>query len=122
MGINFSQPNIYNITEEVANEIFLKLEEVYNNVKKAQIIFIGAGSKNTNLIHYISDIIDEKKLLLEIKTTYQPEIPIIKGAVLFVFQSNIIRKRKDKYFIGIRTYDVWNENLYKDKGKKIILN
>ena len=85
------------ITKEVANAIFLKLEEVYNNVKDSLIIFTGAGSKNANLIHYISEIIAKKKLLLEIKSTYQPEISIIKGAVLFGFQSNIIRKRKAKY-------------------------
>ena len=72
----------------------MKLEEVFNNVKGAQIIFTGAGSKNLNLIHYISEIIKEKKFHLEIKTTYQPEISIIKGAVLFGFQSNIIRERK----------------------------
>ena len=106
------------ITKEVANEIFLKLEEVFNNVKGAQIIFTGAGSKNTNLIHYISEIIVEKKLHLEIKTTYQPEISIIKGAVLFGFQSNIIRKRKSKYTIGIKTCDEWDDIKYKGKGKK----
>ena len=55
---------------------------------------------------------------MEIKSTYQPEISIIKGAVLFGFQSNIIRQRKAKYTIGIRTCDIWDENLYKDKGQK----
>ena len=98
----FSSQIFLDISKEVANEIFLKLEEVYNNVKGAQIIFTGAGSKNTNLIYYISHIIEEKKINLEIKSTYQPEISIIKGAVLFGFQSNIIRKRKAKYTIGIK--------------------
>ena len=109
------------ITKEVANEIFLKLEEVYNYVKGAQIIFTGAGSKNTILIHYITEIIVEKKMNLDIKSTYQPEISIIKGAVLFGFQSNIIRERKAKYTIGIRVHEPWND-LYKDKGKKIYNN
>lgn len=84
------------ITKEVAKQIFEKLEEVHKNVKKADIIFTGGGSKNSNLIHFISDFIDENKLSLTIKTTYQPEISIIKGAVLFGFQNNIIRKRKAK--------------------------
>ena len=57
----FSSQIFLDISKEVANEIFLKLEEVYNNVKGAQIIFTGAGSKNTNLIYYISHIIEEKK-------------------------------------------------------------
>ena len=108
------------ITKKVAEKIFLKLEEVYNNVKNAQIIFTGAGSKNSNLINYISDIIDEKKLSLEVKTTYQPDISIIKGAVLFGFQSNIIRKRKAKYTIGIQVSRKWDENLYKERKKKIL--
>ena len=51
-----------------------------------------------NLLHYISEIINEKKLPLEIKSTYQPEISIIKGAVLFGFQSNIIRQKKSKIY------------------------
>ena len=106
------------ITKYVAEKIFKKLEEVYNNVKEAKIIFTGAGSKNTNLIQYISDFIDEKNISLEIKSTYQPEISIIKGAVLFGFESNIIRKRKSKYTIGIKVARMWDENLYKDKGKK----
>ena len=114
----FSSQIFLDISKEVANEIFLKLEEVYNNVKGAQIIFTGAGSKNTNLIYYISHIIEEKKINLEIKTTYQPEISIIKGAVLFGFQSNIIRKRKAKYTIGIKICDEWDDIKYKDKGKK----
>ena len=114
----FSSQIFLDISKEVANEIFLKLEEVYNNVKGAQIIFTGAGSKNTNLIYYISHIIEEKKINLEIKSTYQPEISIIKGAVLFGFQSNIIRKRKAKYTIGIKTCDEWDDIKYKDKGKK----
>ena len=106
------------ITKYVAEKIFKKLEEVYNNVKEAQIIFTGTGSKNTNLIHYISDFINEKNISLGIKSTYQPEISIIKGAVLFGFESNIIRKRKSKYTIGIKIARMWDENLYKDKGKK----
>ena len=106
------------ITKEVADKISLKLEEVYNNVKKAQIIFTGGGSNNTNLIHYISESINEKNLFLDIKSTYQPEISIIKGTVLFGFQSNIIRKRKAKYTIGVKVQQPWDDNLYKDKGKK----
>ena len=106
------------ITKEVANEIFLKLEEVYNNVKRAQIIFTGAGSNNNYLIHCISEMIDEKKMNLEYKTTYQPHISIIKGSVLFGFQSNIIRKRKAKYTIGIMVSEVWDDIKFKDKGKK----
>ena len=53
---------------------------------------------------------------IEIKNPSQPEIAIIKGAVLFGFKNNIIKKRKAKYTVGIRCCKDWNEKLHKDKG------
>ena len=107
------------ITKEVSEKIFSKLEEVYNEVKNAQIIFTGAGSKNTNIINYMYDFTKEKNLDFKIGFAYQPEVSILKGSVLFGFQSNIIRKRKSRYTIGIQLHKKWNENLHKNKGKKI---
>jgi hypothetical protein len=106
------------ITKEVSEKIFSKLEEVYNEVKNAQIIFTGAGSKNTNIINYMYDFTKEKNLDFKFGFAYQPEVSILKGSVLFGFQSNLIRKRKSKYTIGIKTSRDWDENLYKKNGIK----
>ena len=107
------------ITKELAEKIFLKLEEIYINVHTADIIVTGAGSKNTNIINYLYDFAKEKKIELNIITTSEPEVAIIQGAVLFGFNNNIIRKRKSKYTIGINAYRSWKEEEHKDKGKKI---
>ena len=56
---------------------------------------------------------------IDITTTSQPEIAIIKGAVLFSLKNNIIKKRKAKYTIGIICSKQWDENLHKNKGIKI---
>ena len=41
----------------------------------------------------------------------------MKGAVLFGFQNNIIRKRKAKYTLGIQMHDDWKEK-FQGKGIK----
>ena len=114
----FSSQIFIDITKEISKKIFLLLEKVYNNVNKAEIIFTGAGSNNTNLINHIEDFIKEKKLELYVKTSYQPQIAVLKGSVLFGFQNSIIRKRKSRYTIGIKSARDWDDNLYKDKGIK----
>ena len=97
----------------------MKLEEIYINVHTTDIIVTGAGSKNTNIIHYLYDFAKEKSIELNIISTSEPEIAIIQGAVLFGFNNNIIRKRKSKYTIGINVYKNWKEEKHKDKGIKI---
>ena len=107
------------ITKELAEKIFLKIEEIYNNTHTEEIITTGAGSKNNNLYHFILDFAKEKNMNIYISSSSQPEISILKGAVLFGFNNNIIRKRKSKYTIGIHVKRNWDEELYKEKGIKI---
>ena len=117
--LEFPSQVFVDITKDVSKKIFLKLEEVYNNVKNAQIIFTGAGSKNTNIINYIYDYSQEKQLNFKIRTTYQPELSILRGSVLYGFQNNIIRKRKARYTIGIQLHNRWDEDIHKNKGIKV---
>ena len=56
---------------------------------------------------------------IRILSTPESEVSILKGAVLFGFNNNIIRKRKSKYTIGIQVHRDWNENKHKDKGIKV---
>lgn len=53
-----------------------------------------------------------------ITTPEHPEISIANGAVLFGFDSNVIRKRKAKYTIGIMSSRSWKEDIHKEKGIK----
>ena len=115
--LEFSSQVFIDITKELAYKIFSKIEEVYNQVNTGYILLTGAGSKNYVLTNYFYDLAKEKNIHLEITTPPFPEIAIIKGAVLFGFQSNIIRKRKAKYTLGIKVSDVW-EDKYEGKGIK----
>ena len=56
---------------------------------------------------------------MEIQITTAPfqEVSIMKGAVLFGFQNNIIRKRKAKYTFGIKKSSLWKD-IYEGKGTK----
>jgi hypothetical protein len=110
------------ITKEIADKIFLKLLEVYQNFENVQTVFTGAGSNNKVLIQYIQQNFESKRINFDNKTTIQPEISILKGAVIYGLQNNIIRKRKPKYTIGINVSKTWNDALYKDGGKKIYNN
>ena len=113
----FPNQILLDITKDIANKIFKKLEEVYNDVKNAQIIFTGAGSNNKILTKYIKNFFKEKNVSFDIKTTIQPEVSILKGAVIYGFQTNIIRKRKPKYTIGINISRNWDDK-YKNGGQK----
>ena len=66
---------------------------------------IGAGSKNYIISLYLDAFAKEKKMELKIINPSQPELAIIKGAVLFGFKNNIIKRRKLrelKYIIGFK--------------------
>ena len=54
---------------------------------------------------------------IQITTAPFQEISIMRGAVLFGFQNNIIRKRKAKYTFGIKKCSIWKD-IYKGKGTK----
>ena len=60
--ISFPSQIFADITREIAKKIFLKIEEIYNNIHTGYIIMTGAGSKNTNISHYLYDFANEKKI------------------------------------------------------------
>jgi hypothetical protein len=47
-----------------------------------------------------------------------PEIAVVKGAVLFGIDPNIITERKAKYSIGFCTNSIWNEDIHGKVGEK----
>jgi len=107
------------IMKELAKTIFLKIEEIYIKTHIKKVIAAGAGSKNSNFFHHLYDFAKEKNIHINIYSTPEPEVPILKGAVLFGFNNSIVRKRKSKYTICIQVFRNWNEDKYKDKGIKV---
>ena len=118
--LEFDSNIFYDIMKELARKIFLKLEEIYNSVHTNFILFTGAGSNNNNLINFIHTFAREKNINFTYKITFYPETAIMKGAVLFGFQRDIIRKRKAKYTLGIKVNEKWDDK-YKVNGKKNFL-
>ena len=106
------------ITKEISKKIFSHIEEIYNNVHTGFILFTGGGSQNYNISHFLYDFAKEKNMVINIETPEHPEISIVNGAVLFGFDNNVIRKRKARFTIGIKSSRDWDENIHKGKGKK----
>ena len=107
----------YDISEELSQNIFSLIEKIYNKVNTGYIIATGAGSYNYTLMNHIYKLAQDKNMQINVVKPPQPEISIVKGAVLFGFQDNIIRKRKARYTFGIKASSTWEEK-YKDKGIK----
>ena len=118
--IEFSSQIFLDIAKEYAQKIFEKLEEIYNSVHTGYILLTGAGSKNGLISNYIYELAIRKNIKFEFTNPPQPDISIIKGAVIFGFQNNIIRKRKAKYTLGIKMSEFW-EDKYEGKGIKTYL-
>ena len=51
--------------------------------------------------------------------SHNPETAISMGSVKYVFNRNIISIRKAKFTFGIGMSFEWNEELHKEKGKKV---
>ena len=115
----FPSQVLLDITKKISYEIFQKLDEVYYNVKNVQTIFTGAGSNNKILLNYIQKHFKDKGINFEIKKTIQPEVSILKGAAIYGFKTNIIRRRRPKYTIGVAVSNNWDEKLHKNGGIKI---
>ena len=115
--LQFTSQIFLDIAKELSQKIFSKIEEIYNSTHTGNIIITGAGSKNDVITNNFYDFAQEKNMEIKIYPPPQREISIMKGAVLFGFQSNIIRKRKAKYTLGIKMSDDW-ENKYEGKGIK----
>ena len=116
--LSFPSKIFSEITKEITKKKIKKIEEIYNNVHTGTIILTGAGSKNTNIVQFLYNLAKEKKIEINIRATAEPEVAIMKGAVLFALNNSIIRKRKSKYTIGIKVSRDWNEKLHKKKGIK----
>ena len=115
--LEFDSQIFLDIAKELSYKIFSKIEEIYNNAHTGNIIMSGAGSKNEIITNYFYDFAKEKNMKIEITIPPNREISIMKGAVLFGFQSDIIRKRKAKYTLGIKIVRDW-EDKYEGKGIK----
>ena len=114
----FSNQIFIDIAKELAENIFLKIEEICKHVDTKDILMTGAGSNNTLIATYLKEFCKIKNIDLTFTNPPQPEIAIIKGSVLFGFQKNIIRRRKARYTLGIQKACPWKEE-FEGKGIKI---
>ena len=119
--LEFDSKVFKDIIEKLSEKIFAKIEEIYKKVNTRCILLTGAGSKNITLIHFIERLASQKNITIELVTSTYPETAIIKGAVLFGFQRDIIRKRKARYTLGIGVEEEWKDK-FEVGGRKIYRN
>ena len=109
--------NIMNdLMEEILKGIVDCIEEIRKNVQVKSLIFTGGGSLNPIIISKIQNKINTD---LNFILSHNPETSISMGSVKYAFDRNIISIRKAKFSFGIGMSFEWNEELHKEKGKKV---
>lgn len=113
-----SLPNT--IFVDLINRQALKISEEISEIKKnvnnvESILYVGGYCSNETLINFIKK---KFKNIAHLKPSH-PEIAVVKGAVLFGINPNIIQIRKAKYSIGFCTNYLWDEIKHGLVGEKI---
>ena len=106
----------FDLIEDHAKKIIEQLNKVYQKVDNIEsIVYVGGYCSNEILFQRIKN--EFKELINNLKPT-RPEIAVIKGAVLFGLNSDIISVRKAPYTIGFKTTRIWDEDIYGGIGEK----
>lgn len=105
----------FDLIEEHADKISTQLIDVYEKVDDIEsILYVGGYCSNPILLNRIKKQFRELAHL----TPSRPEIAVVKGAVLFGLNSDIINVRKAKYTIGFKTTEIWDEEKHGNLGQK----
>ena len=116
--ITFPNKIFYDLIIRQADKISEQIHEINQNVQNIEsILYVGGYCSNEILVNYIKR---KFKKIAHLKPSH-PEIAVVKGAVLFGINPNIIIERKAKYTIGLSVNNVWNETIYgKIGGEKYL--
>ena len=105
----------FDLIEEHASKISEKIVEIYDDIGDIDgILYVGGYCANEVLISKIKEEFPQFKHLNPIR----PEIAVVKGAVLFGLDPNIITVRKAKYTIGLSVTRDWDDKIHKGGNKK----
>lgn len=106
---------IFDLINEQALKILDLLINIYDKVEDIEnIIYVGGYSSNKILLKTIKQKFRDVQHLVPAR----PDIAVIKGAVLFGLNPNIIKSRKSPYTIGFNSDHYWDDNIHSGKGIK----
>lgn len=112
-----SLPNkiFFDLINRQALKITEEISKINQNVKNVEsILYVGGYCSNEILINNIKK---KFKNIVHLKPSH-PETAVVKGAVLFGINPNIIKLRKAKYTIGFCTNSIWDESKHGLIGEK----
>ena len=114
--IDFPYDIMDDLMEELIKGVLNCIEEIKKNAEVKSLIFTGGASLSPTMVSKIQNkIIDNLNYI----QSHNPETAISMGSVKYVFNRNIISIRKAKFTFGIGMSFEWNEELHKEKGKKV---
>jgi len=114
--ITFPNKIFYDLIINQAEKIIQQIKTIIENTRNIESTsHVGGHCSNEILVNYIKN---------NPKNSAHPKPPhpaqaIVKGAVLFGINPNIITERKAKYSLGLRIRKEWDEKIHGKNGEKI---
>lgn len=106
---------LFNLINEHARKISNLLIDIYKKVEDINcILYVGGYSTNEILLNKIKN---EIKNVVHLRPS-RPEVAVVKGAVLFCLNPDIIKIRKAPYTIGFNCDHVWDDAIHSGIGQK----
>ena len=113
--LDFPYKIFFDLIEKQALQITEQISEICSEINDIEsILYVGGYCSNEVLIFYFK----EKFYKLNHLKPSQPEIAVVKGAVLFGINPYIINMRKFPYTLGFNCDDIWNEEIHGGIGEK----
>lgn len=115
--ITFPNKIFYDLIIRQAHKITEQIREINQEVENIEsILYVGGYCSNEIIVNQIKK---QFKNIVHLKPSH-PEIAVVKGAVLFGINPNIIIERKAKYTIGLSINKSWDETIYGQIGEKYL--
>lgn len=107
--LNIPNKIFFDLINNHASKISEEISQIHQSVKNVEcILYVGGYCANKILINSIK----EKFKNIAHLTPHEPDFAVVKGAVLFGINPNIIKERKAKYTLGTNSNMLWDELRY----------
>ena len=113
---------MFELIEKIKKEYFVKIinSQSQQKDKIKTLLFTGGASSSPILYNMLNDSKDLKKLgINNVIKAENPEVAIAYGSVYYSYDHYIISPRKAKFTFGIKSSDIWNDNIHKNGGIKV---
>ena len=108
-SITFPYKIIYDLTNDIAQNVSNTLKKIISNVSNTSTIFyVGGFCESKSIVSLIRKNIEKCYPKIKQICPFNPGNAIIKGAVLFGLNPERIKTRKAKYSIGMNGYLDWD--------------